>query len=66
MENIFRYSGLAKTFLQGICSERNNRRGRQEKRWEDNVKEWSRIGVGRFRILGGGGGQGGAKFQAGT
>ena len=34
-----RSSGLAKTILQGTVK-RNRKRGRQ-KRWEDNIKEWT-------------------------
>ena len=33
-------SGLAKTILQGTVQERR-RRGRQRKRWEDTIKEWT-------------------------
>ena len=32
-------SGLAKTILQGTVKGQRNR-GRQKKRWEDNIKEW--------------------------
>ena len=32
-------SGLAKTILQGTVN--GKRRGRQKKRWEDNIKEWT-------------------------
>ena len=31
-------SGLAKTILQGTVK---RKRGRQKKRWEDNIKEWT-------------------------
>ena len=31
---------LAKTFLQGTVKERR-RQGRQRKRWEDNIREWT-------------------------
>ena len=34
--HVFRSSGLAKTILQG-----GRRQGRQRKRWEDNVREWT-------------------------
>ena len=38
--HISRSSGMAKTILQGtVKGER--RRGRQKKRWEDNIKEWT-------------------------
>ena len=33
-------SGLAKTILQGTV-QGGRRRGRQKKRWEDNIKEWT-------------------------
>ena len=33
-------SGLAKTILQGT-SKRKRRQGRQRKRWEDNIREWT-------------------------
>ena len=35
-----RSSGLAKTILQGTV-QGGRRRGRQSKRWEDNMKEWT-------------------------
>ena len=35
-----RSSGLAKTILQGTV-QGSRRRGRQRKRWEDNIKEWT-------------------------
>ena len=35
-------SGLAETILQGTVK-RKSRRGRQKKRWEDNIKEWTVI-----------------------
>ncbi|MEW8545037.1 MAG: hypothetical protein AB2693_16050 [Candidatus Thiodiazotropha sp.] len=38
------FSGLAKTISAGY-SERKGRRGRQKKRWEDNIKEWTGIDV---------------------
>ena len=38
--HVFRSSGLAKTILQGtVKGER--RQGRQRKRWEDNIREWT-------------------------
>ena len=37
--HVSRSSGLAKTTLQG--SERGERQGRQRKRWEDNIREWT-------------------------
>ena len=37
-----RSSGLAKTILQGtVKGER--RQGRQRKRWEDNIRKWTRL-----------------------
>ena len=33
-------SGLAETILQGTVK-RQRKRGRQKKRWEDNIKEWT-------------------------
>ena len=38
--NIPRSSGLAKTILQGTV-EGKRRKGRQKKRWEDNIKQWA-------------------------
>ena len=38
--HVTRSSGLAKTILQGTVQE-GRRRGRQRKRWEDNIKEWT-------------------------
>ena len=35
-----RSSGLAKTIIQGTV-QGGRRRGRQRKRWEDNIKEWT-------------------------
>ena len=35
--------GLAKTTLQGTVKGKR-RRGRQKKRWEDNIKGWTRMG----------------------
>ena len=37
-----RSSGLAKTILQGTVKE-GRRHGRQRKRWEDNIREWTRL-----------------------
>ena len=37
---VTRSSGLAKTILQGTV-QGGRRRGRQRKRWEDNIKEWT-------------------------
>ena len=38
--HVSRSSGLAKTILQGTV-EGQRKRGRQKKRWEDNIKEWT-------------------------
>ena len=38
--HVLRSSGLAKTILQGTVK-RKRKRGRQKKRWEDNIKEWT-------------------------
>ena len=40
--HVSRFSGMAKTVLQGTVKGAR-RRGRQKKRWEDNVKEWMGI-----------------------
>ena len=37
--HVSRPSGLAKTILQGTVNGKR-KRGRQKKRWEDNIKEW--------------------------
>ena len=37
--HISRSSGLAKMILQGTI--KRKRRGRQKKRWENNIKEWT-------------------------
>ena len=38
--HVSRSSGLAKTILQGTVK-RKRERGRQKKKWEDNIKEWT-------------------------
>ena len=38
--HISRSSGLAKTILQGKVKGKR-RKGRQKKRWEDNIKDWT-------------------------
>ena len=40
--HISRSSGMAKTILQGTVKGAR-RRGRQNKRWENNIQEWSRM-----------------------
>ena len=45
--HISRSSGMAKTVLQGTMK-RARRRGRQKKRWEDNIKEWTEMELGDF------------------
>ena len=43
--HISRSSGLAKTILQGTVPG-GRRRGRQRKRWEDNIQEWTGLTFG--------------------
>ena len=38
--HVSRSSGLAKTILQGTVKGKR-KKGRQKKRWEDNIKEWT-------------------------
>ena len=38
--HVFRSSGLAKTILQGTAKG-GRRQGRQRKRWENNITEWT-------------------------
>ena len=38
--HVSRASGLAKTILQGTVKG-GKRQGRQRKRWEDNIREWT-------------------------
>ena len=40
---VSRSSGLAKTILQGTLKG-GRRQGRQRKRWEDNIREWTGLG----------------------
>ena len=44
-DRISRSSGMVKTILQGSVKGAR-RRGRQMKRWEDNIKEWTGTGLG--------------------
>ena len=39
--HVSRSSGLAKTILQGGTVKGERKRGRQRKRWEENMKEWT-------------------------
>ena len=40
MEYVSHSSGLVKTILQDIVKG-GRRQGREKKRWEDNIKEWT-------------------------
>ena len=40
--HVFRSSGLAKTILQGTVK-LGRKQGRQRKRWEDNIREWTGV-----------------------
>ena len=42
--HVSRSSGLAKTILQGTVKGKR-KRGRQKKRWEDDIKEWTGMGI---------------------
>ena len=44
--HVFRSSGLAKTILQGIVKG-GRKQGRQRKRWEDNIREWTGLEFGK-------------------
>ena len=49
--HVSRSSGLAKTILQGtVKGER--RQGRQRKRWEDDIREWTGLGFGKSQRAG--------------
>ena len=43
--HVFYSSGLAKTISQGTV--KGGRKGRQRKRWEDNIKEWTGLEFGK-------------------
>ena len=45
-------SGLAKTILQGTVKG-GRRQGRQRKRWEDNIKEWTGVKFTKSQRAGG-------------
>ena len=42
--HITRSTGLAKMILQGTA-QGGRRKGRQKKRWEDNISEWTGLGL---------------------
>ena len=44
--HVFRSSGLTKTILQGTAKG-GRRQGRQRKRWEDNIREWTGLEFGK-------------------
>ena len=44
-------SGLAKTILQGTVKG-GRRQGRQRKRWEDNIREWTGLEFGKSQRAG--------------
>ena len=44
--HVSRPSGLAKTILQGTVKG-GRRQGRQKKRWEDNIREWTGLEFGK-------------------
>ena len=44
--HVSRSSGLAKTILQGTVVG-GRRQGRQRKRWEDNIREWTGLEFGK-------------------
>ena len=46
--HVSRSSGLAKTILQGIVKG-GRRQGRQEKKWEDNIREWTGLELAKFQ-----------------
>ena len=47
--HVFRSSGLAKTILQGTVKG-GRRRGRQRKRWEDDISEWTGLELSLIHI----------------
>ena len=49
--HVSRSSGLAKTILQGIVKG-GRRQGRQRKRWEDNIREWTGLELAKFQRAG--------------
>ena len=47
-DHVFRLSSLAKTILHGTVKG-GRRQGRQRKRWEDNIREWTGLELGKFQ-----------------
>ena len=47
-EHVSRSSGLVKTVLQGTVKGKR-RRGRQKKRWEDNIREYTGLEFAKFQ-----------------
>ena len=45
-DHVFRSSGLAKTILQGTVKG-GRRHGRQKKKWEDSIREWTGLEFGK-------------------
>ena len=45
---VSRSSGMAKTILQGTVKG-GRRQGRERKRWEDNIREWTGLEFGKFQ-----------------
>jgi hypothetical protein len=43
-----RSSGLTKTILQGTV-QGSRKRGRQRKKWDDNIKEWTDLNINELR-----------------
>ena len=46
--HVSRSSGLAQTILQGTAKG-GRRQGRQRKRWEDNIREWTDLEFAKFQ-----------------
>ena len=46
--HVSRSSGLGKTIMQGTVKV-GRRQGRQRKRWEDNIREWTGLEFGKFQ-----------------
>ena len=46
--HVSRSSGLAKTIWQGTVKA-GRRQGRQRKRWEDNIREWTGLEFAKFQ-----------------